>query len=127
MTELKPTGPANLSRVKRAPQLPSVNCKHGAPSGRPDWPYTTGNVIDKDHPTAFAVPARCFKLRMIDGGNYDSGGAYWGNGLPVFCATNDVTGVTLPGGHSFQLFVRARDRVAAKKEFLKIAPKIRWK
>ena len=56
----------------------------------------------------FDYPARCFKVRMIDG-DYDDGSAYWGGGSPLFCAKNRV---------GLQMFTRAPNRKAAKQDFV---------
>jgi hypothetical protein len=44
-----------------------------------------------------------FKVRL-DSGGYDNGGAYWGTGAPLYCATDN-------GGYC--QFVRANSRAAA--------------
>lgn len=54
----------------------SVSSKYGAPMGRTD--------ILEDTP----AKARLFRVELKDG-DYDWGGAYWGNGVPLFCAWGD--------------------------------------
>lgn len=73
------------------PTITPVPCRFGASMGRPEW---------HGEP---AGPVRLFRVRL-DSGGYDSGGAYWGTGSPLFCAT-DTRG--------FRVFVRALDRAAA--------------
>lgn len=52
------------------------------------------------------------KLRLrrvpINAGGYDSGGAYWGNGQPLFCADGETA------TEWFDLYVRANNREHAK-------------
>ena len=89
-------------------QFDKVDCKYGAPMGRPEFM------------TGFDKPARCFRVRMIDG-DYDDGSAYWGGGVPLFCAKNDA---------GLQIFSRSPDRKAAKAAFASRAQAeghtIRW-
>lgn len=60
------------------PQLPAVNCKYGAPMGR----HSYGLIQNCEDRTV-----RLFRLN-IDQGGYDDGGAYWGIGEPIYCATD---------------------------------------
>lgn len=56
-------------------KLPTVSSRYGAPMGRhavPDLDTTRGTV------RLFRAP--------LDSGGYDSGGAYWGHGGPLYCA-----------------------------------------
>ena len=54
-----------------------VNCKYGAPMGR----YS-------DNPTNFdGLPVTLSLVTLTDG--YDDGGAYWGDGAPLFCAIGE--------------------------------------
>lgn len=64
----------------------------GADMGRADW---NGEPQNKS--------VRVFHL-PIDGEGYDIGGAYWGLGEPLYCATD---------GLEFRRFVRARSRAEA--------------
>lgn len=73
------------------PTITPVSCRYGAPMGRAEWHGTP------------ARPVRLFRVR-INAGGYDSGGAYWGSGDPLYCATD---------GADFRAFVRALDRPAA--------------
>lgn len=70
-------------------QLPDVNSKYGAPMGRRE-----SNI----KPTGRTV--RLFRVRLNSGG-YDDGGAYWGIGEPLYCATD---------GAAYLRFIRANDR-----------------
>jgi hypothetical protein len=54
----------------------------------------------------------------LNAGGYDSGGAYWGHGAPLWSAMSDCGTV--------DIWTRARDRQAAKAEVLKVAPKARF-
>ena len=85
-------------------QFPNVNSTYGAPTGRPSY----GQPITK---------CRLFRVRLNSGG-YDDGGAYWGIGAPLYCATDDA---------DFYLFARARDRKAAAEHFERKHPGIAWR
>jgi len=73
--------------------ISDVSSKYGAPMGRRTGPF----YID----TSEKVYLR--RIR-VNAGGYDDGGAYWGQGLPLYEALNDS------GGFIF----RAADREAAK-------------
>ena len=78
---------------------PTVNCQYGAPMGR----FTGPNYLEVD-----AGPLYLRRVR-IDSGGYDSGGAYWGLGQPLYyCQDQD--------GNS--QFLRAHSRDAAKRAIL---------
>lgn len=79
-----------------ARQLPDVDCKYGAPMGRPSY---CNNEMAK---------VRLFRVNMIDCGAYDEGGAYWGIGTPLYCAKAD----------GVMLFRRANSRAEAKASVL---------
>lgn len=68
-----------------------VDCKYGAPLGRHEY----GHV---------SYPAKLSQL-YLDSGGYDSGGAYWGLGKPLYCAESDEA----------CRFVRASNRAEAAK------------
>lgn len=59
---------------------------------------------------AEAVKLRLTPLRWV-GGDYDQGGAYWGNsgGTRIYCAWGDASEVAV------RVFVRAADRAEAKE------------
>ena len=78
---------------------PDVSGRYGAPMGRRS--STMPNLDPAERLQLFRVP--------INSGGYDSGGAYWGLGAPLWCAM-DHTGETA--------FFRARDRAAAKAHVL---------
>lgn len=58
--------------------FPEVSGRYGAPMGR----RNTGNAPIDDIKTV-----RVFRVRL-DSGGYDDGGAYWGHGQPIYCATD---------------------------------------
>jgi len=70
----------------------------------------------QDNPSLWPNATRKFTLQRvrINSGGYDSGGAYWGIGQPLYWA-NCESG-------SIEFFFRARDRAAAKQELLKRHP-----
>lgn len=83
----------------------NVSCKYGAPMGRDS---TTTRELARDGALApdGGLPRKLYLQRVrLDSGGYDSGGAYWGHGEPLYVATDheDVT-----------LFVRGADRDDAK-------------
>ena len=80
-----------------------VRCKYGAPMGRRTGP----EFLDVD---AGKVSLRCVPLNS---GGYDSGGAYWGHGQPLW-ETLDVEG----NGFIF----RESSRAAAKKHVRDMFP-----
>jgi len=92
-------------------KLPKVNSTHGAPMGRPPWPQAgCPSHLDATQKQHFLEPACCFHIPLVDGG-YDRGGAYWGTGTPLWCATNGFD----DDNNTFQVFVRAHSRDAAIK------------
>jgi len=86
---------------------PNVNCRYGAPMGR----HTGANYL--------ATEAGRLHLRRIplNSGGYDSGGAYWGLGAPLWFAADQ-------DGNS--QFLRARSREAAKAAILADWPDARF-
>ena len=75
----------------------NVSSRYGAPMGR-------CSTTARDLPTG---PVKLYLQRIrLDSGGYDSGGAYWGIGAPLYVATDheDVT-----------LFVRGSSRDQAKQ------------
>jgi hypothetical protein len=73
-------------------QMPNVSSKYGAPMGRDQG--------DSQVPGRWV---RLFRVRINKGG-YDDGGAYWGIGQPLYCATDD---------QYYTQYVRALDRQSA--------------
>lgn len=98
---------------------PDVNCKHGAPMGRPSHAEYT----DKSGRTFELVvngDARPFRLVRcpLDRGGYDRGGAYWGLGAPLYYyegPLSDISG-----------YVRGSTREAAKQAVRGIHPKAKF-
>ena len=78
-------------------QFNNVNCATGSPMGRKEG---------RDAPTV-ARSVRVFRVRITSQG-YDAGGAYWGIGKPLFCATD---------GQNYRMFTRADSRLCAVAEF----------
>jgi hypothetical protein len=80
----------------------------GAMTGRRDTVPENASAIGK---------LRLVRLRLTDGGCYDSGGAYWGqghDGSAMYWAKGDLEGEEF----TTELFVRAKSRAAAKSEIL---------
>ena len=91
-------------------KLSPVNCSRGAPMGR------SANITEPAYPVKFHLAL----VPMIGYGDYDQGGAYWGASdyragiYPLYWAYGD-------GAEEGQeVFLRARDRYAAKAEVLKL-------
>ena len=88
-------------------KLSKVNSKYGAPMGRAGLPTdlfaTRADGESKIH---------LVYVRLQDGG-YDSGGAYWGMGWPLFHAY-----FYYPDGTFEECFLRAPSRELAKKQLL---------
>jgi len=85
--------------------LTKVGGKYGAPMGRMTY---------KDD---MSVKVHLFHVEMYDG-CYDVGGAYWGSGQSIFCATDD--------DGKFLDFVRANNRKAAKRHFQEEYPDLKF-
>ncbi len=82
-------------------KLSNVSSKYGAPMGRHTGPTISygGKVnLQRVH---------------IDRGGYDSGGAYWGLGAPLYWCCNE---------DGEEGFIRARDRSDAKRQILALVP-----
>ena len=75
-------------------QFDNVNSQCSAPMGRRSWPNSKPET---------ARSTRLFRVRL-DSGGYDDGGAYWGLGQPLFCATD---------GADYREFTRATSRFHA--------------
>lgn len=74
-----------------ARQFEKVNARYGAPFGRAEYGSYPTNKL------------RLFRVK-INAGGYDDGGAYWGHGAPLWCATN---------GTDYCRFARAGSRLEA--------------
>lgn len=85
---------------------PPVVGRYGAPMGRPSNAYIP--------PPGSRV--RLFRVPINNGG-YDRGGAYWGIGDPLYCASG-------PGGEV--VWFRANDRGAAKDYVMGRWPGVRF-
>ena len=85
-----------------ARQFPITSWRYGAPMGRVHY-----GILENVEPRTL----RLFKVR-IDSGGYDDGGAYWGRGGTLWCATD---------GANYRRFTRAGSRERAAID-LQIAP-----
>lgn len=88
--------------TKRYPTIDNAAFKEGATMGRVEW---------REEPKDRTV--RVFRL-PLDSGGYDPGGAYWGWGEPLYCATD---------GEGYRVFVRAGSRPEAIEK-LKLSPAV---
>ena len=87
-----------------------VNYSRGAPMGRRDW----GLSEHRWCPMMMYLQ----RVRLVDG-DYDLGGAYWGGGGdPLFCAWSE--------DDEARVFVRAKDRNAAKLKVREQFPNARF-
>jgi hypothetical protein len=81
--------------------IADVDCKYGAPFGRPCRPNAYTESLPQD-------PLKLYLQRVhINSGGYDAGGAYWGLGQRLYTAF-DADG-------TFCRFLRANSRDAAKR------------
>jgi hypothetical protein len=74
----------------------NVSSKYGAPMGRDS---SNGRDLEQ------APGKLCLQRVRLDSGGYDSGGAYWGHGEPLYVATDH---------ENTTVFVRAMTRDGAK-------------
>jgi hypothetical protein len=83
-----------------------VSSAYGAPMGRRDTGINDISPGEKLH---------LQKMRLVDG-DYDTGGAYWGNtpGTSMYCA--------FCSGLMTMIFIRAKSRDEAKKNVLELLP-----
>lgn len=85
-------------------KLSKVNTQYGAPMGRLDT-----YALDLHTDRVFYL-ARVY----LDSGGYDNGGAYWGHGEPLYRAYSDMDRANRTPRDRVELFVRAKNRTAAK-------------
>ena len=79
-------------KIMSNPNITQVSCKYGAPMGR-----------TSDNPANFAgIKVHLAKVPLK--GDYDAGGAYWGSGMPLWCAWSDEA----------VMYIRAPTRQQAK-------------
>lgn len=88
--------------------LPDVSSRYGAPMGRRDSSSYTDSHGRRVEITCTADSPPFYLVRVpLDSGGYDSGGAYWGLGAPLYrfehSRLSDLSG-----------FARGRTREAAK-------------
>ena len=86
-------------------QLEKLDCKYGAPMGR-------RNILP---PVGAHVDFHLTKIECVDG-DYDEGGAYWGNSPScgwIWCAWSL---------NRARVFVRAKDREEAKRKVAEVWP-----
>jgi len=81
----------------------SVDCSRGAPMGR-------RRITDNRAAVVFVQ-----QIVFVDG-DYDSGGAYWGGGSPLFCAMSEAG--------DFMEFTRADCEDTARARFLQEYPEL---
>ena len=87
-------------------KLSKLNCQYGAPMGR----------HERLHP-ANEEKVRLSEVRL-DRGGYDSGGAYWGIGEPLYWCRSDNGDVST--------YIRAWDRETAKEKLLERNPNLKF-
>lgn len=91
------------------PKLPKVDCRYGAPMGR----RASYARPPSDEPLKFHL-----QRVPLDSGGYDSGGAYWGHGEPLWWYMS-VDG-------EVDAFLRAGSRMAAKAAIRASYPNARF-
>lgn len=96
-----------------------VGSKYGAPMGRPNF-----------HNFSIESPLLYLRRVLVDRQGYDSGGAYWGLGPPLYwCGDNGPPGQSI--SYYFRLDTETRfqyvfDRDRAKAAVLEIYPQARF-
>lgn len=98
---------------------PPVSGRYGAPMGRPNRDSYTdkqGNT-HRLTVTANARPFHLVRVRL-DAGGYDSGGAYWGHGAPLYYFEGPLSDV--------RGYVRGITRDAAKRNVRELHPHARF-
>lgn len=93
---------------------PTVSARYGAPMGR------TSHTDLRDMPKR---PKFSLCRIRLNSGGYDSGGAYWGLGAPLYyaAASRDDTGALIA-----DRYFRASNRAAAKARILSEFPTARF-
>lgn len=103
--------------------LPPVDCRYGAPLGRRQTYADDRSQVMR------------FRLQRVDldRGGYDSGGAYWGRGAPLYWAEADLgeTAAHHAHGHNGRSpivtrYLRAADREDAKRRIRAEFPNARF-
>jgi len=96
---------------------PNVPARYGAPMGRKS-DHLEGLIVE-DTDSRFTL-----RRIPINSGGYDSGGAYWGRGEPLFWWSVEIT----EGDSRDECsgFMRATSRAAAKASILATHPKARF-
>lgn len=94
------------------------------PNG-PGWmgdPRRGASLGRRDNPAADPEQTLKFTLQRVrlDSGGYDSGGAYWGIGEPLYWASAEQEGAEV------SFYFRATDRDSAKAEVLSRHPGARF-
>lgn len=84
----------------------------------------TGSMLGRreciPHDAESIVRVRLRKVRMSADGCYDQGGAYWGQGTPLYCAWGDS------GTEQAEIWVRAKSRTEAKAHVLNSFPNAKF-
>lgn len=81
------------------PYLRKVNTTYGAPMGRTEY-----------LPRHYNGERLHLRRVPLNSGGYDPGGAYWGTGLPLYCAYGHTCGGI---GEPVELYTRATSHAAA--------------
>lgn len=92
-----------------------VNCTYGAPMGRTETRPTDRKAAIKTHLT---------RVDLYQG--YDKGGAYWGNGQPLWCADGITYNPETGDDDSIEVYLRAPNREAAKRQLLAEWPNLKF-
>lgn len=90
-------------------KLSKVGGPYGAPMGRPSYDLLPGDT-NRRKPLLF----RLYRVRL-DAGGYDSGGAYWGIGAPLYCAEAENPDAACAQDEWIEMFFRAYGRDGAKE------------
>ena len=108
-------------RKERYRWTPSkVSCRYGAPMGRNG--STSLDIREAIEQAHGGKPPKLTLQRVPMSGDYDTGGAYWGNGRDiayVWRASDDISNATCD---TIEVFVRAWTRAEAKAAVARLVP-----
>lgn len=71
-----------------------------------------------------AIRTHLTRVPIVQG--YDPGGAYWGNGQPLYCADGITYNPETGDDDSIEVYLRAPNRDAAKAELLRRYPNLKF-
>lgn len=102
-------------------KLSNVSSKYGAPMGRPK--HIPNDMDERELP----VKLRMVRLRWV-GGDYDQGGAYWGNsgGTSIYWAIGYLHEGDPKNEELVEIFTRSETRNEAKNKVRETLPNAKF-